>query len=341
MQPESPAQPDDRKLEVRRFVPALAAEWDSFVADSDNGTFLHSRAFFDANPSNAQDDFSLCFYRGSRLVALLPATRQSDLHGIVVSSHSRSTYGGIIFKASEIGVRDALSITASLQDFLRLHSVRRAVIRAPFRIIPERINDIFEYAMWRFGYTVSQRQVEFYLPLINTDNRSYSATRRRFVRGAYRDTVVAEESLSHVSEYWEILEANLMQYHQRRPVHDLDAIHKLIDRCGHDKFRLFSSRVDGKIVAGVLVFLPRPTFAHAQYIAQSEQGRSANATSGVIDCVAQWARSAGVRYLNLGSANEGGLVLNEGLADFKESFGAVAVLREDHEWCNSDCVNEE
>ena len=58
-------------LEIRRYTPAMANEWNKFVAASKNGTFLFDRNFMDYH-SDRFHDHSLLVYRGHQLYALLP-----------------------------------------------------------------------------------------------------------------------------------------------------------------------------------------------------------------------------------------------------------------------------
>lgn len=59
---------------IIRYAPALADEWNGFVARSKNGTFLFDRRYMDYH-SDRFEDYSLMFYREGRLYALMPANR--------------------------------------------------------------------------------------------------------------------------------------------------------------------------------------------------------------------------------------------------------------------------
>ena len=78
-------------LEIKRFTPAVADEWNSFVVASKNGTFLFDRRYMDYHADRFQDH-SLMIYRRGRLYALLPA----NVAGDTLFSHQGLTYGGLI-----------------------------------------------------------------------------------------------------------------------------------------------------------------------------------------------------------------------------------------------------
>ena len=64
-------------LEIKRFTPAVAGEWNSFVAASKNGTFLFDRRYMDYH-ADRFTDHSLMIYRRGKLYALLPANVSGD-----------------------------------------------------------------------------------------------------------------------------------------------------------------------------------------------------------------------------------------------------------------------
>jgi hypothetical protein len=73
------------------------------------------------------------------------------------------------------------------------------------------------------------------------------------------------------------------------------------------------------------------TVAHAQYIAAGEDGKRA----GALDALFAWLieeRYRDKRYFDFGISTEGdGRVLNEGLIDQKEGFGARGVVHDRYE----------
>jgi hypothetical protein len=66
-------------------------------------------------------------------------------------------------------------------------------------------------------------------------------------------------------------------------------------------------------------------------MASGAEGRRLGALDRVLEAVMAQARAAG-RWLDFGASTEqGGAVLNEGLVDFKESFGARTVVHQGYE----------
>jgi hypothetical protein len=64
-------------LEIRRYTADAANEWNNFVAQSKNGTFLFDRRYMDYHADRFQDH-SLMFYDDHRLLAVMPGHIKDD-----------------------------------------------------------------------------------------------------------------------------------------------------------------------------------------------------------------------------------------------------------------------
>src|SRR4051794_12393374 len=128
-------------LEVKNFDRSMEGEWDNFVENQAlNGTFLHTRKFYDHNPLNKQDDHSFLFYKKNKLVALAPFILFSTDEKKVLHSHLRSTYGGVVM-SEEVGVEEAVEIIRELLSEANKINVHEIIIRNPFRIFYKNISD--------------------------------------------------------------------------------------------------------------------------------------------------------------------------------------------------------
>jgi CelD/BcsL family acetyltransferase involved in cellulose biosynthesis len=121
-------------------------------------------------------------------------------------------------------------------------------------------------------------------------------------------------------------ESALQERHGVKPAHSGAEMTLLGERFPKNVRLFVASRAD-ELLGGVLVFDCGPT-VHAQYIAASPEGREASATDAVVyQLITQ--TFADRTYFDFGISTENaGRVLNEGLAAFKESFGARSVVYE-------------
>ena len=64
-------------IEVKQYTQKQAQEWNDFIEQSRQGTFLFNRSYMDYHADRFQDA-SLMIYRKEQLYALLPANRLGD-----------------------------------------------------------------------------------------------------------------------------------------------------------------------------------------------------------------------------------------------------------------------
>ena len=114
-----------------------------------------------------------------------------------------------------------------------------------------------------------------------------------------------------------------------QPVHDLDEIKRLQTRFP-DAIRLFTAQHDGEVVAGAVIY-ESAMVAHVQYISASDAGRQLHALDAVFDHLLGGVFAA-KPYFDFGISNEAdGQVLNVGLVEQKEGFGARSMVHDHYE----------
>ena len=100
-------------------------EWNEFVAQSKNGTFLIDRRYMDYHKERFTD-CSLMFYSKEKLVAVMPAHRGDD----TLYSHCGLSYGGLIL-SRKISAAQVCELFSNLNCCLReMMKIKRVVYKA-------------------------------------------------------------------------------------------------------------------------------------------------------------------------------------------------------------------
>ena len=81
-------------IDIVRYTPSRQHEWNTFVAEAINATFLFRRQYMDYH-AHRFADHSLMAYDKGRLVALLPAHEDGER----LCSHNGLTFGGLLTAA--------------------------------------------------------------------------------------------------------------------------------------------------------------------------------------------------------------------------------------------------
>lgn len=163
-------------FDIVRYTSNKADEWNAFVAQSKNGTFLFDRHYMDYH-SDRFEDYSLMFYLRGRLYALLPANKKEDR----LQSHMGLTYGGLVMDAKTTAAL-TVSLFNELNDFLRQHGFSKVLYKCVPWIYHQMASEEDLYAMSR---TCNARLVSRDLGtvIIQRNTIRWERVRRRALKG--------------------------------------------------------------------------------------------------------------------------------------------------------------
>lgn len=303
-------------MKILRYTPECAGEWNGFVARARNATFLHHRNYLDYHSDRFADCSLMAYSDKGSLIALLPANRD----GQVLYSHAGLTYAGWLTPERHFTPVTMLQIWQKAEEWMRSNGIARLIYKAVPWIYSEYPADDDLYAIFRAKGSICTCQVSAAIPLSRP--LLFNQDARQRVKNASRYGISVRES-DELGIFWNILESRLMERYSVHPVHTVDEMVLLKSRFPQS-IRLFMADVNGISAGGVLVYFTRRV-AHAQYIATTEMGRQAKVLPVVIDYIIK-NECRGLDYFDFGTSCEnGGLFLNEGLAEQKCGLGGRSV----------------
>lgn len=314
-------------FEIKRYTPADAAEWNSFVAGSKNGTFLFDRGYMDYHAYRFAD-LSLMIYREGRLYALLPACVDSDG---TLWSHRGLTYGGLIMSV-ETSAADTVVLFAEMNGFLcSVGGIRRVVYKTVPWIYHRLPAEEDLYAIFReCDARLVSREIS---STIFLDSRvKWSHGRRCGVSKARNNGVTVERSddVRDLKDFWQVLTDNLNARYNVNPVHTIDEIRLLMSRFS-DRICLYVARKNGEVLGGTLLY-DFGHVVHSQYISAGVEGKRLGAIDAIYDRILNH-DFADRRFFDFGkSTEEHGRRLNESLIFQKEGFGGRGVCYDTYGW---------
>lgn len=295
--------------------------WNDLVACAQNGTFLFYRDFMDYHKDRFQD-CSFLFYKQNKLVGVLPACKIDK----ICYSHAGLTYGGLV-QISKIGAKDVLCFFDLLLNELRVAGFERIIYKpVPFIYCksPEQA-DI--YALFKNKFQKSECGLSsacvLNSPLI------YTYEKKRSVSMAESCKLQVRES-EDWNAYWEILENNLQNRYNKKPVHSLSEIKLLTSRFPKEICLFATFDMHDVMLAGVVLFISK-NVVHIQYVASTQQGRKYGAVDLLVHKLLnrKWETQI---YFDYGISTEhGGDFLNDNLLHHKEGFGMSTVSYETYQ----------
>ncbi len=307
-------------VRVELYEPKYEACWDEFVRQSKNGVFIFRRNYLEYH-ANRFSDFSLLFFQGGQLVAIMPANRVDD----TVVSHGGLTFGGIISGQRMKTVR-MLEVFSALVNELRARGLKKLIYKAIphiYHVIPAE-EDL--YALFRHNARLSRRDVS---STVSAGQKPPLAKGRKEALRHATSQGLEVACTREFCRFMAITEANLQSRYGVWPVHTAAEIQLLADRFP-ENIKLYTAHLQGEMLAGVIIYESR-NVAHTQYIASTEKGRSLGALDCIMDALLNEVY-ADKPYFDFGiSTLENGRTLNADLIQNKESYGARATVYDFYE----------
>lgn len=309
-------------MEIRRYRREDKELWNSFVSKARNVTFLFDRNYMDYH-ADRFDDNSFMFYHKGKLKAVLPA----NVAGDTLYSHQGLTYGGLLLD-KKATVEDVLECFDSLNSWLRENGISKVVYKALPWIYQQYPSQEDLYALtWKCKAQLISRDIA---STIVVDNKlKFAESRKSGIRKALSLNVEVGES-NDVDGFWHVLEDNLGNRYNAKPVHTASEM-KLLMSHFPNNIKLYVAKMNGEIVGGTLIYVT-PQVVHTQYISASVEGKKHGALDLLFDYIINKVY-ANCRYFDFGKSTEqGGAYLNEPLIFQKEGFGGRGVCYDWYQW---------
>lgn len=309
-------------MEIRRYRREDKELWNSFVSKARNATFLFDRNYMDYH-ADRFDDNSFMFYHKGKLKAVLPA----NVAGDTLYSHQGLTYGGLLLD-KKATVEDVLECFDSLNSWLRENGISKVVYKALPWIYQQYPSEEDLYALtWKCKAQLISRDIA---STIVIDNKlKFAESRKSGIRKALSLNIEVGES-NDLDGFWHILEDNLGNRYNAKPVHTASEMKLLMSRFPNN-IKLYVAKMNGEIVGGTLIYVT-PQVVHTQYISASVEGKKHGALDLLFDYIINKVY-ANCRYFDFGKSTEqGGAYLNEPLIFQKEGFGGRGVCYDWYQW---------
>lgn len=303
-------------MEVVRYHKEKESEWNSYVAESKNATFLLDRNFMDYH-SDRFHDHSLMIYNEGKLCALVPA---NEVDGELYS-HMGLTYGGVLIKPGT-KMDEYLMIFHAVLEYLDINNLASLSVKDTPSFYHQGFAHELKYLAFLLNAEPYRRDITVCHDNQNPDK--FSSRRKRGAKKAKKLGVELETG-NDFQKFWRgVLTPNLKEKYGVEPVHSVEEITLLGSQFPENIIQVNAVH-QGDVIAGSTLFIMQDT-VHAQYISANDEGRE----GGALDLIFEYLineKFANKRYFDFGIVNEsGGTKINKGLMEWKEGFGSrVAV----------------
>lgn len=316
------------ELIIKKYTDEDYNEWDMFISNSVNGTFLQSRKFLCYHPKDRFIDHSLMvFDKKGNLLAVVPACEiQQGREEKIFFAHKGSTFGGIVFSYKSYKVQRIISIIEKIEMYLLMHDFSLIKYKITPDIFSAESSEVLQFCLMHKGY-LSKCDLSLYVELNHEQYdvyKSMSQGKRTDVNNCvkagmeYREIKTRDE----IAEFYTVLVQNLKKY-EAKPVHSLEELidfkeNRLADVC---VFR--GVFLEDKMVAGGMLFKFSDSCVHTQYLCALEEYNKLSPMSFLYYSILCEMKEKEYEIVSWGTSTEDeGKYVNVGLTKSKEAYGS-------------------
>ena len=322
----------DGAFEVATATHADAEAWAAFVEAANDGTLHHELPFLAYHSPDRFRFEHLIIRNAGQIVAVVP--------GGVVERGGRPAFVSPLGASvgGPLTARPLLAETLATVEALQAHARERGWSGYEFVLGPtayqRRAADATSFALFARGFRLDERNLSFIVPLEPGSTDGYAALFRKKqawgVRAATRRGVTISHGGSDLLAPFAELFRETYARHETTATHSEAELADLLQRLP-GRVEITLAALEGKPVAGILVFRLNDRAAQTIYICSSAEHARENGTVAAFAALIDRLAAAGVRALDLGPSASSHRI-NEGVVFFKEGLGATGQTRDRWSW---------
>jgi hypothetical protein len=306
---------------VKQYQESDYENWNAFIGQAKNATFLFHRDFMEYHKDRFQDHSLIVLYK-DKWIGVVPANKV----GNEIFSHQGLTYGGLVYN-EDSKLTTVITAFRAVLLFLKADGIEKLHLKTLPSIYHSKPAEEIQYALFLAEAQLVRRDS---LSVIDLSKQyKFLKNRKRGIQKGIANELVIKEETSFESFWNDVLIPNLDERHGVKPIHSVKEINSL-KNIFPTNIRQFNVYYNDKIVAGTTVF-ETETVAHCQYISKYENAENLGSLDFLYHFLITKA-FANKRFFDFGISNESqGKKLNDGLSYWKESFGASTIVHDFYE----------
>ena len=302
-------------IQVQKYLLENAAEWNAFVKQSINGSFLLDRDFMDYHQERFEDH-SLMMYHDGQLMCCIPAhVKDGGFY-----SHRGLSYAGLIISAAAVNNID--KIVEALLGYVKSLAFAKAELQLP-PVSYQSINREIAAVLEQKGFTANRK---LHNQSVALDQEIQVSPKKSIgYRNGKFEGLRVEVGNDFRSFWEEVLIPQLAARYHSKPVHSLAEIELLASRFPENILQYNVYKEDA-LLAGITFFI-KGNIVKSQYTASSPDGLKTDAVAYIYMEAMKEFKEKGCSLMDYGPVNEIDGSVNTGLQRFKKQLGC-----QEEEW---------
>jgi hypothetical protein len=302
-------------IQVQKYHLENTAEWNAFVKQSVNGSFLLERDFMDYHQERFEDHSLMMFIEG-QLMCCIPAHVKDG----VFYSHRGLSYAGLII--SDAAVKNLDKIVNALLEYVKGLAFAKAELQLP-PVSYQSINKVIAAVLEHKGF-ISNRKLHNQSVALDQEIQVSPKKSIGYRNGKFEG--LRMEIPYDFRSFWEeVLIPQLAERYYSKPVHSLAEIELLAARFPENIIQYNVYREDA-LLAGITFFI-KGNIVKSQYTASSPDGLKTDAVAYIYMEAMKEFKEKGCSLMDYGPVNEKDGSVNRGLQRFKKQLGC-----QEEEW---------
>jgi hypothetical protein len=296
------------EIEVRAYEDSYREQWENFIDNSANGTFLHRRSFMEYHGDRFQDA-SVMVWEGEELLAVFPAHREGDQ----IFSHKGLSFGGWIYKKGleKNTQKNIISITL---DYFKTLGIQ-AVSLTPVPVYYHKETILEQEELLELGFQLLDSKTTY---VISLPHKIQDRGKRWGLRKAKTAGIEIQEGKLDIVFWNELLVPHHIHKLGFPPVHSWEEISQLSQNHPQN-ISLYMASLGQELLAGLVLF-KHDQVMKIQYSALTEKGKTYRAMDFLVQ---ELMAKCEKLFVDIGTAIDPGTKQDKkSLVAWKESFGA-------------------
>lgn len=294
-------------------------EWDLFVSNAKNGTFLFQRDFIEYHKDRFIDH-SLMIFKKDKLIALFPANKT----GNTLYSHQGLTFGSLILPNKSSYV-DLTSIVKELKMYCEKQDLNEINIKLSPSFYHQYPSNELAHILYKENAELYRRDMVLAIDYAN-ELLIHKTKIKHYKKGLKLGLLVKEDE--QLENFWNgVLIPLLKLKHNSNPVHSLNEIKYLKEKFP-ENIKQFNAIYEDEIVAGITIF-ENEKIVKSQYAATTEKGEKYRALDFLFISLINYYKKEGKQFFSMGTVSDSSdLGFKKGLLKQKEEFGNHIYLQD-------------
>ncbi len=302
------------ELQIEKYTESHKAVWNDFVKSSKNATFMLDRNYMDYHRDRFTDH-SLLLFDKDKIVAIFPANEKNGS----IQSHGGLSYGGLLY-TTKLRYSAVLNILKNLCEYYK----NEGFVEIYYKIIPEMYCSYpsaeIQYALFDMNAELYRRDLS---STIEIQRRLKPSKGRKWLLARAKKLEITIEESNDLDPFFQEYNTHLDYKYDTKAVHAAEEISLLKSRFPKN-IKYIQARDNEGFLGGTILYFTKEV-VHAQYIHFTNRGKDIGAFDLLMNQLLEENKEQ--RYFDFGiSTEKEGRYLNEGLINFKESFGARATV---------------